>query len=103
MGEIINTRTAIEAQPNGNTGTLLNVTQSLLADTRMDLNSRGVLIVPIAELSKLGTGVSSLIPALTTVTPWCWSLFAHPCVEYCYADNEHRSGWTLYDSQRWCR
>lgn len=68
MGEIINTRTAIEAQPNGDTGTLLNVTQSLLADTRMDLNSRGVLSVPIAELSTLGAGVSSLIPALNTVT-----------------------------------
>ena len=54
MGEIINTRTAIEAQPNGDTGTLLNVTQSLLADTRMDLNSRGVLSVPIAELSTFG-------------------------------------------------
>ena len=68
MGEIINTRTATEAQPNGDTGTLLNVTQSLLADTRMDLNSRGVLSVPIAELSTLGAGVSSLIPALNTVT-----------------------------------
>ena len=68
MGEIINTRTAIEAQPNSDTGTLLNVTQSLLADTRMDLNSRGVLSVPIAELSTLGAGVSSLIPALNTVT-----------------------------------
>ncbi len=86
MGEIIKTNTAIETQPGGDTGTLLNVTQSLLADTRMDLNSRGVLSVPIAELSTLGAGV-----------------FAHPCVEYCYADDEHRSGWTLYDSQRWCR
>lgn len=34
MGEIINTNTAIEAQPNGDTGTLLDVTQSLLADAR---------------------------------------------------------------------
>ena len=50
MGKIINTRTAIEAQPNGDTGTLLNVTQSLLADTRMDLNSRGVLSVPMISV-----------------------------------------------------
>lgn len=68
MGEIIKTNTAIETQPGGDTGPLLDITQSLLADTRMDLNSRGVLSVPIAELSTLGAGVSSLIPALNTVT-----------------------------------
>ena len=34
MGEIINTNTAIEAQPNGDTGTLLDVIQSLLVDAR---------------------------------------------------------------------
>mgnify|MGYP004627070115 CR=1 FL=1 len=67
MGEIIKTNTAIEPQPGGDTGALLDVTESLLADTRMDLNSRGVLSVPIAELSTLGAGVSSLIPALNTV------------------------------------
>ena len=68
MGEIINTSTAIEAQLGGDTGTLLDVTQSLLADARTALNSSGVLSVPIAELSTLGAGVSSLIPALNTVT-----------------------------------
>lgn len=68
MGEIINTSTAIEAQPGGDTGTLLDVTQSLLADARTVLNDRDVLSVPIAELSTLGAGVSSLIPALNTVT-----------------------------------
>ena len=68
MGEIINTNTAIETQPGGDTGALLDITQSLLADTRIALNSSGVLSVPIAELSTLGAGVSSLIPALNTVT-----------------------------------
>lgn len=34
MGEIINTSTAIEAQPGGDTGALLDITQSLLADAR---------------------------------------------------------------------
>ena len=68
MGEIINTRTAIETQPGGDTGALLDITQSLLADARIALNSSGVLSVPIAELSTLGAGVSSLIPALNTVT-----------------------------------
>ena len=68
MGEIINTNTAIETQSGGDTGALLDVTQSLLADARIALNSSGVLSVPIAELSTLGAGVSSLIPALNTVT-----------------------------------
>lgn len=68
MGEIINTNTAIETQPDGDTGALLDVTQSLLADARIALNGRDVLSVPIAELSTLGAGVSSLIPALNTVT-----------------------------------
>ena len=68
MGEIINTNTAIETQPGGDTGALLDITPSLLADARTALNSSGVLSVPIAELSTLGAGVSSLIPALNTVT-----------------------------------
>ena len=68
MGEIINTNTAIETQPGGDTRALLDITQSLLADARTALNSSGVLSVPIAELSTLGAGVSSLIPALNTVT-----------------------------------
>lgn len=74
MGEIINTNTAIETQPGGDTGALLDITQSLLADARTALNSSGVLSVPIAELSTLGAGVSSLIPALNTVSSgWRWS------------------------------
>lgn len=68
MGEIINTNTAIETQPGGDTGALLDITQSLLADASTALNSSGVLSVPIAELSTLGAGISSLIPALNTVT-----------------------------------
>lgn len=47
MGEIINTNTAIETQPGGDTGALLDITQSLLADARTALNSSGVLSVPM--------------------------------------------------------
>ena len=47
MGEIINTNTAIETQPGGDTEALLDITQSLLADARTALNSSGVLSVPI--------------------------------------------------------
>jgi hypothetical protein len=50
MGEIIKTNTAIEIQPGGDTGPLLDITQSLLADTRMVLNSRGVLSVPMISV-----------------------------------------------------
>ena len=45
MGEIINTNTAIETQPGGDTGALLDITQSLLADARTALNSSGVLLL----------------------------------------------------------
>lgn len=68
MGEIINTNTAMETQSSGDAGALLDAAQSLLADARTALNRRDVLSVPIAELSTLGAGVSSLIPALNTVT-----------------------------------
>ena len=50
MGEIIKTNTAIEIQPGGDTEPLLDITQSLLADTRMVLNSRGVLSVPMISV-----------------------------------------------------
>ncbi len=67
MGEIIKTNTAIGAQPDGGAA-LLDITRGLLADARTALNGRDVLSVPITELSALGAGVSSLIPALNTVT-----------------------------------
>ena len=51
MGEIIKTNTAIEPQPGGDTGALLDVTESLLADARMALNSRDVLSVPMISVS----------------------------------------------------
>ena len=50
MGEIINTNTAIETQPGGDTGALLDITQSLLADARIALNSSGVLSVPMISV-----------------------------------------------------
>lgn len=87
MGEIINTNTAIETQPGGDTGALLDITQKPLGGCK-DCSEQQRCV----KRSYCGT-----------LYAWCWSLFAHPCVEYCYADDEHRSGWTLYDSQRWCR
>lgn len=47
---------------------LVELTESYLLDTRAAINSKETLSVPIAELSTLGAGVSSLLPALNTVT-----------------------------------
>lgn len=47
---------------------LLEVSHSLLADSKTTHYCKKALSVPIAELSTLGAGVASLIPALNTVT-----------------------------------
>ena len=54
--------------PSAPENSLQNVTQILLADVHSALDNTEVMSVPIAELSSLGAGVSSLIPALNTVT-----------------------------------
>lgn len=47
---------------------LVELTENLLLDARAEIQNKKVLSVPIAELSTLGAGVSSLIPAFNTVT-----------------------------------
>ncbi len=47
---------------------LMETTRGLLVDARSSLDDKKVLSVPIAELSTLGAGVSSMLPALNTVT-----------------------------------
>ena len=47
---------------------LAELTEGLLMDARASINNKKVLSVPVAELSTLGAGVSSLIPAFNTVT-----------------------------------
>lgn len=65
MGEIIkNNKNNIEEIQND----LIKVTEGLLLDARADLSDKKTLSVPIAELSTLGAGVASLVPALNTVT-----------------------------------
>lgn len=70
MGDIINLNNTNEIQPVNNENSILEVTQGILMDARSTLESKGIIImsVPIAELSTLGAAVSSLIPALNTVT-----------------------------------
>ena len=47
---------------------LSELTDEMLADARMEITNAKTLTVPIADLALLGAGVSSLIPALRTVT-----------------------------------
>ena len=47
---------------------LVKVTEGILTDTRTDISAVSSLSMPIAQLSTLGAGVSSLLPALRTVT-----------------------------------
>ena len=47
---------------------LLEVTNGILMDTRSELPAKASFSMPIAQLATLGAGVSSLIPALHTVT-----------------------------------
>lgn len=67
MGEIIKINTG-DVAPVNDEGGLMDVTQGLLVDARSSIAEKKTLSVPIAELSTLGAGVSSLIPALNTVT-----------------------------------
>lgn len=68
MGDIINLNNTNEIQPVNNENSIWEVTQGILMDARSTLESKGIMSVPIAELSTLGAAVSSLIPALNTVT-----------------------------------
>lgn len=68
MGEIIHLNKSGEITPGSGEDALLEITQGMLVDTRTTLDSKKSLSVPIAELATLGAGVSSLIPALNTIT-----------------------------------
>lgn len=47
---------------------LIEIADGLLFDARANIAEQKSLSVPIAELATLGAGVSSLMPALRTVT-----------------------------------
>lgn len=47
---------------------IVEITEGILSGVRADLSNKNVLSMPIAELASLGVGVSSLLPALNTVT-----------------------------------
>lgn len=68
MAEIIDIAKRNELTENGTQNGLAELTGALLADARASIQNNTALSVPIAELSTLGAGVSSLIPAFHTVT-----------------------------------
>lgn len=47
---------------------LIEITDGILLDARTDISKENTISMPIAQLATLGAGVSSLIPALRTVT-----------------------------------
>lgn len=68
MGDLIQIQVAGDIAPESEDAALLSVTNKLLLDDRLSVLNEKTMSVPIAELATLGAGVSSLIPALNTVT-----------------------------------
>ena len=57
-----------EIKVRDDSGSISEVTEKLLLDLRSSIENKKTISVPIGKLSSLGAGVSSLIPALHTVT-----------------------------------
>lgn len=67
MGEIIEFNQG-DIEPVRDETDLVEITEGILMDTRAQINTSNSLSMPIAQLATLGAGVSSLIPALNTIT-----------------------------------
>ncbi len=68
MDEIIENESNQITSANNNESALIEISKGLLLDARTSMKTKNVLSVPIAELSALGSGISSVVPALNTVT-----------------------------------
>lgn len=68
MDELIPTESTPESNPVPSGSDLVTITESILLDTKADISGTSTLSVPIAELSALGAGVSSMLPSLNTIT-----------------------------------
>jgi len=74
MGEIISLNSSNGACANDSSqiirteNDLIEITDGILLDARTDISKKNTISMPIAQLATLGAGVSSLIPALRTVT-----------------------------------
>lgn len=67
MGEIIKIDNG-DVSSVSSENDLMEITEGLLLDARSSIENRKTMSMPIAELSTLGAGVASLIPAFNTVT-----------------------------------
>lgn len=67
MGDIIELNNGGIA-PVDESKDLMEITEGLLLDTKSSIENKKTMSVPIAELSALGAGVASLVPAFNTVT-----------------------------------
>lgn len=68
MGEIININRSENIEVTRKENDLIEFAEGILLDARADLVKKNTLSVPIAEIATLGAAVSSLIPALHSVT-----------------------------------
>lgn len=68
MAEIINPNSELAQSQEINETALMEIANGLLFDARAAIPEQKTLSVPLAQLATLGAGVSSLLPALRTVT-----------------------------------
>lgn len=68
MDEIMRVDSSQEVELAKSEMNLVRITEEILFDTKADISNKSTLSLPITELATLGAGVSSLIPALNTVT-----------------------------------
>lgn len=71
MSEIISLYTpdsTLLATQQSHDAELVEIADGILLDTRASLENKTAISMPIAQLTTLGAGVSSLVPALRTVT-----------------------------------
>lgn len=68
MDNIIKLNADKQDTPCNDTNGLISITDDLLCNVRADISQSQKLSVPIAQLSTLGAGVVSLLPAFRTVT-----------------------------------
>lgn len=68
MAEIINPNSELAQSQEINETALMEIANGLLFDARAAIPEQRTLSVPLAQLATLGAGVSSLLPALRTVT-----------------------------------
>lgn len=68
MGEIIRANNLDPDTISANHHDIIQITENLLFDARIDITDKDSIKVPISELSGLGAGISSLLPSLRKVT-----------------------------------